>query len=225
MGINRGNPAAILMIQKQGSAINVNPHGHLVAADGLFVCQGETRTLDFEPLPPPSNEELQALLDRVISRTIALYQKTYGPDDVYLDPDELPVAHAISDALRAPVTPSSADELPQDELHELKPQNELCLQKDGFSLHARRFIQDTDRKGLERLLRYAARAPMAGSRLSIDSEKDRFVQNQEKLRLSAFRPRFPRPMTFVKANDVRRVSLPILPSALFCGLFVLASQL
>jgi hypothetical protein len=170
LGINGGNPAAILLIQKQGSAINVNPHAHLVAADGLFVSPDETRTVEFEPLPPPSNEELKALLDRVASRTIALYQKTYGPDDVYLDPDELPVAHAVSHALRAPVTPPSADEISQRDLYEPQPQNDLCLQKDGFSLHARRSIQDTDRNGLERLLRYGARAPIAGSRLSIDEQ-------------------------------------------------------
>jgi hypothetical protein len=170
LGINPGNPGAILLIQKQGSAINVNPHGHLVAADGLFVSPDETRTVDFEPLPPPSNEELQALLDRVASRTIALYQKTYGPDDVYLDPEELPVAHAISNALRAPIPPPAADELPQYDPDELKPKNDLCLQKDGFSLHAGRSIRDTDRKGLEHMLRYGTRAPIAGSRLSIDEE-------------------------------------------------------
>ena len=113
---------------------------------------------------------MQALLDRIVSRTIALYQKTYGPDDVYLDPEERPVAWAISDALRAPVASPSAAEISQVELHELKPQNELCLQKDGFSLHANRFIQDTDRKGLERLLRYGARAPIASARLSINED-------------------------------------------------------
>ena len=170
LGIDGGNPAAVLLIQKQGSAININPHGHLVAADGLFVCPDETWTVDFEPLPPPSNEELQALLDRVASRTIALFNKTYGPDDVYLDPDDQPVADAISHALRAPIPPPSADELFQHDPDELKPKNELCLQKDGFSLHAGRSIRDTDRKGLEHLLRYGTRAPIAGSRLSIDEE-------------------------------------------------------
>ena len=53
---------------------------------------------------------------------------------------------------------------------EPQPQDELCRRRNGFSLHAERQLQAHDRKGLEKLLRYGARAPIAASRLSIDEE-------------------------------------------------------
>ncbi|MFH2009789.1 MAG: transposase [bacterium] len=49
-----------------------------------------------------------------------------------------------------------------------QPKEALCLQWGGFSLHAARALEAHDREGLERLLRYGARAPIAASRLSID---------------------------------------------------------
>lgn len=45
LGIRGGTPGAILLIQRHGAAINLNPHGHLVVTDGLFIPdqQGQTR--------------------------------------------------------------------------------------------------------------------------------------------------------------------------------------
>ena len=41
-----------------------------------------------------------------------------------------------------------------------------CVKVDGFSLHANRRVKATDRKGLEKLLRYGARPPIATKRFS-----------------------------------------------------------
>ena len=46
----------------------------------------------------------------------------------------------------------------------------LCAKVDGFSLHAARTVEATDREGLERLCRYGLRSPLSLERLSIDSD-------------------------------------------------------
>lgn len=174
-GIRDGTPGAILLIQRHGSAINLNPHGHLVVTDGLFVPAQRGQILSFEPLPPPTHEELHALLERVIERTLALNQKRFGEDEFCLDPDEQLLAQAMAEALRAPIaSPSFAHLAPAPAPDEPQPRDELCLQRDGFSMHAARQLQAHDREGLEKLLRYGARAPVAASRLSID-ERGRVV--------------------------------------------------
>ena len=172
-----GHPGATLLIQRHRSALNLNPHGHLIAADGLFVRRGEGQSLAFEPLPPPSTDELGALLDRVIKRTVALYQSHQGTQDD-VDPDELLLAQAMSEALRAPSTsPSIAQGSPDDAQ---SPQT-LCLQRDGFSLHANRRVPAHDRAGLEQLLRYGARSPLAASRLEVDEQTNLLTQFRGKL--------------------------------------------
>jgi hypothetical protein len=69
-----------------------------------------------------------------------------------------------------PTASPSDTQLSQLSQNEPQPQNDLCLQRDGFSLHAKRHLQAHDRQGLEKLLRYGARAPIAASRLSIDDK-------------------------------------------------------
>lgn len=171
LGIREGTPGAILLIQRHGSAINLNPHGHLVVSDGLFVPAQQGEKLGFEPLATPTRDELEALLERVVKRTLALYQKAFGEDEVCLDSDEQLLAQAMAEALRAPIAPpASADPHFASASDAPPPQAELCLQRDGFSLHAARQLQAHDREGLEKLLRYGARAPIAASRLSIDEE-------------------------------------------------------
>jgi hypothetical protein len=164
MGIKDGKPGAVLFIQRHGSAINLNPHGHVVAPDGLFVLGEKDQVLSFKPLPQPTNEELSHLLERVSKRTLHLYQKTYGEEEVFIESDDLPYAQAISETLRVPLDPSANRIHFQDES---PVEKELCVKMDHFSLHAQRQVKAQDRTGLEQLLRYGARAPIAAKRLGI----------------------------------------------------------
>ena len=56
-----------------------------------------------------------------------------------------------------------------DELSESEPVRSapLCFAARGFSMHAATRIDDDDRAGLERLIRYATRPPLAAGRLQI----------------------------------------------------------
>jgi ribosomal protein S27E len=165
LGIQDGKPGAVALLQLFGGAINLHPHLHVTAADGCFVSLEGEKTLHFHPLPAPTEKELQDLLVRVIQNTLKLYQKTYGEQDEELDPDDLPIAQAMSEALRVPQQSSQSQ--PDHEDHQ--PVS-LCLKMDGFSLHAARKIEPQDRAGLEKLLRYGTRSPIASRRLRIDQD-------------------------------------------------------
>ena len=97
-------------------------------------------------------EDVAALLDEIIARTLQML-RTFGRlDDA---PDEPPEPHLL---LASNPTRSA----PYDEA----PLPRLCARKDGYSLHAGTAVHRNDRKGLEDLCRYGLRPPLAQGRLS-----------------------------------------------------------
>ena len=83
------------------------------------------------------------------------------------DPDEdALVLAANADAIHLPgprLLPGMTAPVPETS----KP---LCAKVDGFSLHAARIVEPTDREGLERLYRYGLRSPLSLERLSLDPD-------------------------------------------------------
>ena len=74
-------------IQFFGSALQVTPHFHSLVPDGVFVpWEGGVR---FEPLPPPTQAEVEKLLKVVRHRVLRLLEKrgalpAQGPEDARL---------------------------------------------------------------------------------------------------------------------------------------------
>jgi hypothetical protein len=58
---------AVTLIQRFGSALNLNVHFHLLVLDGVYRREGEGR-LRFVPVPAPSMEELNGLVQRIAER-------------------------------------------------------------------------------------------------------------------------------------------------------------
>jgi hypothetical protein len=153
LGNVRAEPGAITFVQRFGSALNLNVHFHILVPDGLFA------GLDgaFEGLPPPSDEDVRAILARIVRRTRKILDRL-GLD---ADPDD-PLAASRSASIQA-VLPLGD---PQEELP--RPARR-CALLHGYSLHAGTRIHANDRQGLERLCRYGARGPIALSRLGWSS--------------------------------------------------------
>ena len=55
------------LIQRFGSALNLNAHLHLLVLDGVYRREGEGR-LRFVPVPAPSTEELKGVVQRISKR-------------------------------------------------------------------------------------------------------------------------------------------------------------
>ncbi|SEM51316.1 Putative transposase, partial [Stigmatella aurantiaca] len=83
-GLRSGQAGAVSLIQFFGSALQVTPRFHSLAPDGVFVPQeGGVR---FEPLPPPTQGQVERLLRGVRHRVLRLLEKrgalpAQGPED------------------------------------------------------------------------------------------------------------------------------------------------
>jgi hypothetical protein len=167
-GIQDGRPGAVTFIQRFGSVLNLNPHFHSLHSDGLFVESGKER-LSFVPLPPPTDEDVQFLVTRLAERLGALAQRRMAqaqdrpPWDLE---DDAPVLAAHADAIHLP----GPRLLPNIEASTSEISKPLCAKVGGFSLHAARTVEASDREGLERLCRYGLRSPLSLERLSHDPD-------------------------------------------------------
>ncbi len=101
----------VTLIQRFGSALNLNVHLHMIVLDGVYIeHNGRAR---FHPVGAPSRETLERLLDRLIKRTLrvllrdgALAQDREQPWLNLRDPDTLDQLNAASVRAQRPKTQS-----------------------------------------------------------------------------------------------------------------------
>ena len=65
------NSGAVTLIQRFGSAANLNIHLHCLVLDGVYR-RGADGVPEFVEVPAPSDEALQAVLHKIITRTLTL---------------------------------------------------------------------------------------------------------------------------------------------------------
>jgi hypothetical protein len=155
LGIGKPITGAVTLLQFWGSILQLTPHAHSWLPDGVFY-QADDGTLQFQILPPPTDDDVKTLLLRIRARVLKVCAEH---DDSIPDDDEMALINSQYEACRPPLftIPYTEDEL----------QRRLCAFKDGFSLHADLDVHRNDRKKLERLLRYGLRPPFAQKRLSL----------------------------------------------------------
>jgi hypothetical protein len=148
-------------------------HFHTLVLDGAYESHPE-RSFGFLPLPPPSPEELDRILQRIARQLLRLWERRGmdGDDDAVLEDTPLLAAlYAASIRGQTATGPRTGrgvqrlgDRIDPEDLEE-DPQR-LCVRAHGFSLHAGVSVPAGDRARLERLCRYVARPPVATERLS-----------------------------------------------------------
>ena len=70
-GVLDGQGGAVTVIQRFGSALNVNVHFHALLLDGIFTANGDG-TLHFQSAVPPTDEEVARLLATIRTRIVRL---------------------------------------------------------------------------------------------------------------------------------------------------------
>ena len=128
--------------------------------DGVFVePRGAPRDapLEFHPLRPPEDEDVEALLRKTASRVIAMLRKR-GRLDAGERANDLDALGALQATSLMSSPPAPRDAYPP----QASRRNAFL---DGFSLHANTHLRGEDREGIERLCMYGARGPLAVSRL------------------------------------------------------------
>ena len=172
----QGHCGAVTLIQRFGSALNLNVHFHMRVPDGVYV-EGDSG-LRFHPVAAPTSQELQRLVSQ-ISERIGRQLERHGllvrdsqschlglesdSDDALSDLQ----GHSIS--YRIALGPQRGRKAFQ--LQTLAPRSEdgseCVAQASGFSLHAGVASGVGQRERLERICRYVSRSAVAHERLSL----------------------------------------------------------
>ena len=168
------------LIQRFGSAANLNIHLHSLMLDGVFrITDGQPV---FKAVSAPTTQELETLLTRIIKRVMkilinrgALIEEAAGiPYLADTDRDAaLTPLHAAACTYRIALGPRAGQKVlrwidpalantSQETLN--SPQG--CVRSQGFSLHADVSCGPHQRHTLERLCRYITRPALGHKRLS-----------------------------------------------------------
>lgn len=169
---------AVTLIQRFGSAANLNIHLHCLVLDGVYRrTEGDPV---FLPSRAPTGAELQGLLDKIIARLLKRLTRlghlveeegmTYLAD---IDPDNpLTPLQAASCTYRIALGARAGQKVLGQRTvprRDEKPSaTVLCADAHGFSLHAGVRCGEHQRKQLERLCRYITRPAIANERLKQD---------------------------------------------------------
>ena len=165
---------AVTLIQRFGSAANLNLHLHCLVLDGVYrLTEGEPV---FQSACAPTAEQLHGLLDKIIVRVMRLLtrrgllieehgEQTFAA--IEADPALSPLQWA-SCTYRIALGPRAGQKLLT--LQTLSTQTEpvspgLCAKAHGFSLHAGLRCAAHQRQELEQLCRYITRPAIANARL------------------------------------------------------------
>ena len=168
---------AVTLIQRFGSAANLNIHLHCLVLDGVYRRTGGEPV--FLQARAPSRDELQGLLDKIIARLLKLLIRLgYLLEEqgmTYLaDMDSNTPLRALKTAActyRIALGPRAGQKVLS--LRTVAGGTEkatagLCADAHGFSLHAGVRCGAHQRKDLERLCRYITRPAIANERLERD---------------------------------------------------------
>jgi hypothetical protein len=148
---------AVTFAQRFGSALNLNFHLHTCRPDGVFAVPApDEERASFVALPPPSRDDVEALLVRIVKRVLRCVAKHFEGRSDDLADDVM--ALIAADAFRGITRP----EPPANE----RPRARFEAFLEGFSLHCGVRLHENDRQGIERLCRYGARGPLALGRLT-----------------------------------------------------------
>jgi len=173
--VANGRGGAVAMIQRFGAALNVNIHVHALVVDGVYAEDG-SGGLCFHPATPPTDEEMDELLDTIVRRIHRLLARRGVVDGGEHGPDrwaeEAPVLAGLADASvqgRVALGPRAGAETRRcgrslELLSLSSPRRGPChASQDGFDLHAGVVVPGRDRARLERVCRYALRPPVRTS--------------------------------------------------------------
>ena len=172
---------AVTLIQRFGSALNLNIHFHMLFLDGVYV-QDVSGNYSFRRTLPPTVEQLHHLLYQISERVARLLERRgilereEGSSYLTLDgleDDPLQDIHSHSVTYRVAIGPQKGRKVitlqtipPQSEP---SPDNARVAKLNGFSLHAGVAARGHQRRKVERLCRYIARPAIAEKRLSLTS--------------------------------------------------------
>jgi hypothetical protein len=99
-GYRSGRTGGITFVQRAGSSLNLNPHLHVLMLDGVYVKHPDTGEPTFVAVAPPTDEQLQHLIEQAAYRLITVLERHGVLDDTQTDPlaDDSPLLAGLTAA-------------------------------------------------------------------------------------------------------------------------------
>lgn len=160
-----GDAGSVTVIQRWGGALNLNPHFHTLAPDGVYV--ETTNGVEFRATRHWTAAEIEALLADVVRATQRILEARGidGPDEeVALDAC---AAASVGQRRLLDAEAGKPIERQPGDLPSGTGTAHLLAAIDGFTLHADVRVEATQPDALERLARYIARPAIAQDRLRL----------------------------------------------------------
>ena len=165
---------SVTFAQRFGSALNLNPHLHTLALDGVF-----SRANVFHSAPPLQDDDVKTIVETTAHRVIRLLERRGvldpGEYDELADDEPVLAGMTAASIMGLVSTGERAGTKVRRVLGdpaEAVRTGDLCYASRGFSLHAATRIEGGDKAGLERLCNYVSRPPLAAGSLEQISENE-----------------------------------------------------
>jgi hypothetical protein len=155
------------VVQRFGSALGLNVHFHSIVLDGVYASTSDGSWL-FHPLPAPADQDVARVaraVSRKVSRLLARQRPAAEEQGSLLDD----LANASVQGLVATGRRRGCRVLrlgTGEDVAEAAITSRRCAEVAGFNVHANVRVHANDRDGLEHLVKYLARPPIANDRLS-----------------------------------------------------------
>jgi hypothetical protein len=168
----------VTLIQRFGSALNLNVHLHMIVLDGVYTLEGSRPR--FHRVNAPDQQHTDKLLNRIIARVMRRLVKDgllmLDQEQPWLDLQEADTLDRLNEAstrYRVALGPGAGGRTLTLKNLGLQRSNTqpkpFTVDRDGFSLNAAVACQPHQRKRLERLCRYVTRPAVCLERLSTDA--------------------------------------------------------
>jgi len=165
-GIHDGRCGAVTFIQRFSSSLLLYPHLHVIVVDGVYTRESQEQSPRFVPGTAPHEADMCAVAERVAQRMARLLKRLGFVDETDERPEPTPLDRWYAGIHREPA-----------DLAVVGPSGNVAMRSQGirapstgeahgFSIHARVTTQKGDTAARERLVRYAARPPLADAQLS-----------------------------------------------------------
>ena len=173
-GIRKPYTGSVTVIQRAGSALNLNTHLHGLFLDGYFAREPGTGEIKFHKAKFPTDEDMGKIVLKIKRKVIqSLKEKGYLND--FVEDDSM--ASVFESCIAASVRYRSAlGERAEKKIRmlgrdpaktfEVQLKGKNCATSEGFSLHANTRLSAKNRMGLEKLTAYISRPPLSSERLS-----------------------------------------------------------
>ena len=194
---NKALAGTILFLQRFGSSLNLNPHFHIIALDGVYE-KKSTGRYKFYSISAPTDEDIGLLVKRIadrINKYLVKIGHLYECEGEYMLENSSDIFAQSDNEIHLPAMAASiahtiafgensgkpVKRLKDSYSNQYWPSNtdpefkgDQCAASGGYSLHANTALKSHQRERLEKLISYMARPCISEERIEIlENEKVR----------------------------------------------------